>query len=349
MMKTFLLLLHYITVGITWLVALITLLGLYGGNVSPVSNDWGAVLCFMLPALLALNAVCLLYWVIRLRIWMVVPIGVFAACWGFISTQYQFDSRPDNLQQQEGITVATYNVQSFRHGEKKNLAPEILQTLQENGVDVVCMQEFEEMSRKKSQQVSTLYKEWFPYQTIGVGGQAIMSRYPIRKTEVIKFSVGNNTNTAMYADIDVGGKELRIYNVHFLTTGVNETRYQTREERKKDRVRQLMATWRKHVKQRATQAEELSNLMAVSDWKSAVVLCGDFNDTPYSYTYNRMADHLTDGFRSAGHGFMSTFNDLYGVLRIDFIFHNNQVTGLDYYTLPIEQSDHKPVFFKVKL
>lgn len=38
-----------------------------------------------------------------------------------------------------------------------------------------------------------------------------------------------------------------------------------------------------------------------------VIVAGDFNDTPSSYTYRRLKGDMTDGFRAVGNGFGGTF------------------------------------------
>ena len=41
-----------------------------------------------------------------------------------------------------------------------------------------------------------------------------------------------------------------------------------------------------------------------------VILCGDFNDTPASYTYRTVKGDLTDGFRDCGSGFGYTLSSI---------------------------------------
>ena len=36
-------------------------------------------------------------------------------------------------------------------------------------------------------------------------------------------------------------------------------------------------------------------------------------------------------------------------VRIDYIFHDKSIEGLNYYKLPLTYSDHFPVFMQVKL
>jgi len=49
------------------------------------------------------------------------------------------------------------------------------------------------------------------------------------------------------------------------------------------------------------------------------ILTGDFNDTPLSYTYNRLLRGRKDSFVEAGSGFAATFSMFRPLLRIDYI------------------------------
>ena len=80
----------------------------------------------------------------------------------------------------------------------------------------------------------------------------------------------------------------------------------------------------------------------------ARVICGDFNDVPYSYTYNTLLGDMVDGFKECGSGWMSTYRGSKSV-RIDYIFHDEGLEGVNYYTTPLTYSDHLPVFMQLKL
>ena len=87
----------------------------------------------------------------------------------------------------------------------------------------------------------------------------------------------------------------------------------------------------------------------VQNSRHPVLLCGDFNDVPYSYVYNTMLGNMVDGFRECGSGWMYTFRGKKRV-RIDYIFHDQSIRGVDYYRLSdLSYSDHYPVFMKIRL
>ena len=78
-----------------------------------------------------------------------------------------------------------------------------------------------------------------------------------------------------------------------------------------------------------------------------VIVCGDFNDVPMSYTYRTLASKLNDSFSEMGNGYSYTFCGFFDLLRIDYILSSKQFRTLSYEVLPIKLSDHYPVMARV--
>ena len=98
---------------------------------------------------------------------------------------------------------------------------------------------------------------------------------------------------------------------------------------------------------RAGQARLVANEIATS--KVPCIVCGDFNDVPYSYTYNTMLGNLVDGFKECGSGYMYTFRGGKKKVRIDYILHDKVFKGMNYYKKELTYSDHYPVFMKLDI
>ena len=102
-----------------------------------------------------------------------------------------------------------------------------------------------------------------------------------------------------------------------------------------------------NIKARANQAKIIAEL--VNSTTSPILLCGDFNDIPQTYTYKTLKGFLSDGFRSAGKGLGSTYKGMYNTMRIDYIFYSDAFSPIRYQTIPFEMSDHNPVLMEVGL
>ena len=81
-------------------------------------------------------------------------------------------------------------------------------------------------------------------------------------------------------------------------------------------------------KLRAMQADTIADIIAASPYP--VIVCGDFNDTPISYTYRRVSRKLKDAFREVGRGYSYTYRGFFDMLRIDYVLFDKRFTALGY-------------------
>lgn len=333
-------------------VTVFTIMALFGGDVSPVGHSARAMLVYILPVLIALNIVLLLIWLIR-RKWFyaIIPIVTIACCIPYIGTIVQFGSIDKNAEAEKGLKIATYNVAMFGRETSGFLAQDILAQIRRHKVDVLCLQEYSENSGDKKN--SDSYKEYFPYMAVGRGDMVVFSRYPIKDSKTLLFDDSNQS--AMWADIDVKGQDIRIFNVHLETTGINRTMYKAGKLQAANPyedysitnsrvINAIFGNYTLGMMFRAGQAITIANEKRSTE--KPCILCGDFNDVPYSFVYNTMLGNMVDGFKECGSGWMYTYRGKKAV-RIDYIFHDTFFKGLSYYKEDLTTSDHLPVFMKV--
>ncbi len=326
-----------------------TFVALFGGNVTPVGHSARALLVYALPLLIVANVVMIVYWLIR-RKWLMalIPVVTVACCVPYIGTLWQFRSLDKNADAQPGLKIATYNVYMFNRETSGFIAQDVLAEMRRQNVDVLCMQEYNEVSGEKKNSES--YKEYFPYMAVGRSDMVIYSRYPIKDTRRILFNDTNNS--AMWADIDVKGDRVRVFNVHLQTTGISSTMHQAAKlqgrgyEVEGNRfLEAILGNYIWGLMFRSGQSILVANEVRASQYP--VVLCGDFNDVPYSFVYNTLLGSMVDGFRECGSGWSATYRGKKAA-RIDYIFHDETLQGLSYYKTELTYSDHYPVFMKLK-
>jgi len=80
-----------------------------------------------------------------------------------------------------------------------------------------------------------------------------------------------------------------------------------------------------------------------------MIVCGDFNNTAYSYVYQKIKGDLQDAFAEGGNGFGRTFKFKYFPVRIDFILVDQSFHVNAFKTFDIQLSDHYPIIAKLKL
>lgn len=111
-------------------------------------------------------------------------------------------------------------------------------------------------------------------------------------------------NGFCYIDTTISGRPVRCYNLHLQSYGLQRANGPLCNLR---HIRDGLA-------QRAEQVDWLVD--NIEHCPYPIILCGDCNDVPTSYVYQRLASVLQDGFRVKGSGFAFSHAPL---VRIDYI------------------------------
>jgi endonuclease/exonuclease/phosphatase family metal-dependent hydrolase len=333
---------------ITALIAVFTIVGLFAGHANPVHETALAMIVYVMPYLIIGNVIMFFFWLVRKRWhWLCIPTITLLMSIPYIGTIYQINIFHSDTTKKSSFKIATYNVAQFGRELSGFKAEDILTEMKRQNVDIFCIQEYMEHIGGKNNTES--YKTYFASIAKGRDDMMIMShRFPIKRSGIIDF--GPTNNSGMWADLDVNGRMLRVFNVHLETTGFNRTVHKIAKRQMQGTpleenaiIKSIYGNYTRGMVIRARQA----NIMAREIQKSPypVIVCGDFNDVPYSYTYNLMKGDLVDGFKECGEGFMRTYRRQN--VRIDYIFHSETLTGEKYYTQQMSYSDHDPVFMRV--
>jgi len=260
----------------------------------------------------------------------------------------------EEIESKASFKIVTYNVCNFQGYNKKSrdeAMSEIGRFLSQERVDIVCLQEFFCADTGK---IETFFPS-FPYRYINqrreqkaFRGNLILSRYPIEHRGEIKFP--DSRRNCIYADLVIHGALFRVYNTHLESNNISLNAIADRirhYQEASDEFIQAHRRIREAFLIRAQQVETISaHLRATS---MPYILCGDFNDTPVSYTYHHLQDGLQDTFRQAGRGFGATFRYLWPSLRIDYILHHNAFSAKTLVTARKPFSDHYPVITELIL
>ena len=101
---------------------------------------------------------------------------------------------------------------------------------------------------------------------------------------------------------------------------------------------------------RAPQADAVATFVKKHlDKNIPVILCGDFNDNPISYSYYTISKVLNDSYKSSGNGIGWTYNENRMYFRIDHIFASNEFEPYGAKVdKSIKNSDHYPIYCWLK-
>jgi endonuclease/exonuclease/phosphatase family metal-dependent hydrolase len=285
-------------------------------------------------------------------------------CLPFIRTVYAFHFSPA---QEKGIKLMSYNVRNFDlynwSGNKKTRS-RIMGLIGKENPDIICFQEFytedENFRNAEYLRDSLGYKYHYFHVTYDqvfkntslmkwyrqLWGLAIFSRYPIIDTGVVQFDEKGG-NQCMYADLNIDGKTLRVYDTHLQSIHLGYDDYDTIEELSENqntnwyRIRNILKKMKHAFSKRAAQARLVHD--SVSKYEGKKIVCGDFNDSPVSYTYQTISKGLNDAFICKGKGFGESFDTKLGFFRIDFILTDPSIRVNSYRSIHKSLSDHFPV------
>lgn len=349
---------YCISIALTLVLAGLTLAGALAFYIPPGKNFFISFLGLSLPVLLLLNAIFALYWIIRWKYWVAIPLIAIIGNWGYLSRIYQMSSSEDKPQKGT-LKIATYNVDNFGNDHTGYSCKEIASFMEERGVDIICFQEFGQNQYFTRDSIKKALANW-SYQIIPQSPDsmpilqvALFSRFPIKDSKLITYP--NSNNCSMWCDIDINGKLIRVFNNHLQTTEVSQNKKELEKEIIKENTSgqeraalRLLDGLKENFVKRTAQAETLKRLINATP--HPLLVCGDFNSLPSSYTYRTVkGNKLQDGFQTAGHGYMYTFRHFKHLLRIDYILHSSHFKGIRYDSQELDYSDHNPVVMEVKL
>ena len=332
------------------LIAVVSLLMAYlSGYVSPVK--WWIPSFFGLAyfIILGVNLLFIVFWLIISPKYMLLSFITIAAGWGFVTRYIQLQERTT---EEDNLKILSYNVHHFRgQGEisQEQTSEEIIRFLKEQQPDIICLQEVRLRQNRIFNLAKTVDEMEFinHYQfarTSSTFGSVTMSRYPIVSMNEIRFK--DSRNITIYTDIVVGGDTIRVFNVHLHSYGIDPKDYAiiesgvTNEQDLKE-AREVGSKLKRGFQMRAGQVETIRQMIEESPYP--VIVCGDLNDVPASYSYQQLRKGLKDAFVSSGKGMGPTYFNRLPSLRIDYIFHSPFFESYNFRTHNFRHSDHLPV------
>lgn len=298
-----------------------------------------SVLSLAVPFLILVNLLFLLYWLLKAKKQLLLSFFVLAIGYNHVFSLYKFSSSK-NVDDQGNMSVMNYNVRlfnAFNWIEDPNVKENISSFISEKKPDVLCMQEY----RPDDDIVLSGYYKYEELSGKKVkNGQAIFTKYPIVNSGSIKFP--NTSNNAIFADIVTTTDTIRIYNVHLQSSGIDPTAEKFTKENSENLFNRVSTTF----KMQQSQAELFLKHKAQCPYK--MIICGDFNNTAYSYVYKEIKGDLKDAFVQAGNGFGRTYDFKFFPVRIDFVLVDEGFDINAFKTFDVKYSDHYPVLAKVK-
>lgn len=312
--------------------------------------------------IIAAHILLFVVWIfVKSRVWMWLMLGVIVLGGNLHFRSISVGWNDENTMKSTEYKVLSYNVRLFdvyNQSPKKALENKeaIFNYLEANDADIYCFQEF--YNQEGSEQYNTLdtltKRLETPYRHARLSindyrkqsfGVAIFSKHEIVSQGEVSFDELERTfNYCIYVDIVTKEDTMRVYNVHLQSIHFQKDDYalfnedNSQASNENSQAVKLVNKVLDAYPIRAKQARKLTEHMKSSPFP--IIVCGDFNDAPMSYTYNQFHRFLDDAFLNTSFGIGRTYAGKVPAGRIDYIFHDQSMGSRNFVIQKEKLSDH---------
>lgn len=343
------------TILLLWFCCLVTYL-------NPASFPKLSLLTLLFPAFLLMNVAFVVFWLIFKvkRVWL--PLVGTLVCYSFIRDYCPinpgFMQHVPDTASTKTLKILSYNTLSF--GDNNEMGKEGSQALIDfittSDADIICLQESWGGTVKLSDVNSRMEKRGYKRHT--QKSLALYTRLSILKAETIDFP--GSQEMGFCAWLLDSQDTILLINSHLksnrLTKSVKENYRDVigsdvknvYESNMRDTLRQKLSPLVRMLAEAApVRAQQVDTLQRIiNDWlPRPLILCGDFNDTPVSYTLRELTKNLQSAYRESGTGWGFTFHERGFPIRIDHILFTPE-HWYSYQTTvnrTVSASDHFPI------
>ena len=223
----------------------------------------------------------------------------------------------------------------YKWNDDGNIENKIEDFILEKNPDILAVQEYHKAPK---------IEEFYPFKFIkkrvetSQFGIAIFSKFKIINYGSLNFKETNNNG--IYIDVLRNKDTVRIYSLHLESLKINPDKNVLMNENKEKLLKRVGGSFKK-------QGFQVDNILSHQEnYKGKEIICGDFNNTAYSWVYKQLSKDKKDAFLEAGNGFGKTFNYPFPV-RIDFILSDENAEINQFNTYSVNYSDHFPILARI--
>ncbi len=252
------------------------------------------------------------------------------------------------------LTIMTYNT----HRLQETLKPaqnDVLKHICRQDPDIVCMQEVE--VRKSSKCITLpelrVQMKQYPYSYYDFKvhnqyrqyGNVVFSKYPLINKHSIPYQtrIGNISSRC---DVVVGDDTLRLFVNHLESNALTNDDLHIPDSLTSESIKESAHRISKKLELARPIRNEQARIIhkEIADSRYPVLVVGDFNSMPLSYTYWRMRTLLRDAFlETSWLRWGATFVKHHIGIRIDYILCSRCLTPTRCWVDEVNYSDHYPV------
>lgn len=253
------------------------------------------------------------------------------------------------------LTFNVMNMFDFEEEHSKDANNRIISFIIKTDADIVSMQELILLPKPYQNsniaaQLDTL-ERMYPYRGQATDGALmVMSKYPLRRINVAHPLVNRFLPYAAFS-IDLPQGPITLFDCHMESIGLTDSDKASYQDITRGKISKSDLKEMKHsaiyklneaYRTRATQVEQLRQ--AADSIGGNIIIAGDFNDVPLSYTvrYLKEAD-FKEVYPALATGPDYTFHADRLYFRIDHILYRGTLTPVDLDIPKVNISDHYPM------
>jgi endonuclease/exonuclease/phosphatase family metal-dependent hydrolase len=317
------------------------------------------------PPILLINIGFVLLWIfIRIKYSLLSLVFILLG-WNHIGRLVQINPKTELDNDAKPVKVLSYNIQNFVRQNVANTKfitnfdnqAKITKFIIDQQADIICLQEilydrgdvhkFAGEFGRINKTPNYYYRNYFVTEDKKLDGLAIFTRFPVINKGHIDYK---EKTIGIFNDLVIQSDTIRLYNLHLASIHFKKEEYdfisdlpnQQDQEVIKKHSLQVISKLKTAFIKRGHQVNIVKTHILNSPY--SVIICGDFNDTPSSYAYRKLASGLTDAFVESGNGFGVTYaGESFPSFRIDYIFHDKKFESRLFKRHKVSFSDHYPI------
>ena len=341
---------------------ILTVFAAYGGRFTPDFFTLPSILCLAAPYLAVTTLVISILWFIGCK-WITGGLGILSliASWSALASITPLNFSKPAKNPANTFSLLTYNIV---HGvdqqqEDAQTGHRSFEYVLHSGADIVCLQEVRDwndpeeipnFTRELRDSLRTVYPYWAGAK--GLSDTKVLSKFPVMEIRASSL-IENRFDPYCYTfyRIDVKGRPLTLVNIHFTSYDLTDDERRVVTDVKnvdsaKESMREMKGTigskMSEGFRKRKVDAENLCTALRKID--GPLILCGDFNDVPESYSYRLLrGEGLEDAYAQTGFGPMITYNKHLFWFHIDQILYRGAIRPLSVKKGSLKSSDHYPL------
>lgn len=285
---------------------------------------------------------------IRIIIWCLLTMVI-----GFLLMTSVSHGCGDDVKRDHQISVLSYNTHRmglFRKSEYN----QVIHYIRRTNADIVCLQEVEVYKDNKYltlpelrdalRQYPYTYYDFKVYNKRRQFGNVVFSKYPLFNKQTVRYN--SRSNISSRCDVAVETDTFRLFVNHLESNRFTKEDFHVPDSLTSENLRESA----KHISQKLESARDIRRGQAhavrqeIEASPYPVVVVGDFNAAPFTYTYWYIRQNLRDAFLESSWGrFGWTFVKHHLGLRIDYILCSRSLHPTGFIVEQVNYSDHYPV------